>query len=180
MKNTMKKSLSLLLAIMLIASALLLSGCRQQDKLVIEEPETSANSTQGKPGETQPSQGAPNNTAEELVVKVSDNCIIIKTTVESIGDATDMLLIDYMSSLKEDGKLEFTIDNGMVNSINGVANPADYSSCWMLYTSDEDNANSAWGIVEYKGIEYGSAVAGAETLKIKADQLYIWVYKSFS
>ena len=33
--------------------------------------------------------------------------------------------------------------------------------------------------VEYDGKEYGSAVSGAETLKIKADQLYIWVFKSF-
>jgi hypothetical protein len=68
----------------------------------------------------------------------------------------------------------------MITSINGIENPADYSSCWMLYTSDEDNANAAWGTVEYEGKEYGSAISGAETLKIKADKLYIWVYKSFS
>jgi hypothetical protein len=50
----------------------------------------------------------------------------------------------------------------------------------MLYTSDAENSNSAWGTVEYDGKEYGSAVSGAETLKIKADQLYIWVYQSFN
>jgi hypothetical protein len=50
----------------------------------------------------------------------------------------------------------------------------------MLYTSDADNANSAWGIVEYEGTEYGSAISGAETLKLKPDQLYIWVFQSFS
>lgn len=146
MKNTMKKSMSLLLAVLLVASALFLTACQQ----------------------------------EKLVIKDSDTYIVIKTTQDSVGDAADMLLIDYMSQLKEKGELEFTISDGMIKSINGIENPADYSSCWMLYTSDEDNANAAWGTIEYEEKEYGSAIAGAETLKIKADQLYIWVYKSFS
>ena len=117
---------------------------------------------------------------EKLVIKDSDTYIVIKTTEESVGNATDMLLIDYMKNLKDKGELEFTISDGMIKSINGIENPADYSSCWMLYTSDEDNANAAWGTIEYEGKEYGSAISGAETLKIKANQLYIWVYKSFN
>ena len=68
----------------------------------------------------------------------------------------------------------------MIKSINGIENPADYSSCWMLYTSDAENANASWGTVEYEGAEYGSAISGAEVLKIKPDQLYIWVFKSFT
>ena len=117
---------------------------------------------------------------EKLVIKDSDTYIVIKTTEESVGNATDMFLIDYMKNLKDKGELEFTISDGMIKSINGIENPADYSSCWMLYTSDEDNANAAWGTIEYEGKEYGSAISGAETLKIKANQLYIWVYKSFN
>ena len=117
--------------------------------------------------------------SEPLVIKDSDTYIVIKTTQEVINGKTDMLLIDYMQQLKEKGELEFEVVNGMITSINGIANPADYSSCWMLYTSDEANANSAWGTVDYQGNLYGSAVVGAETLKLKADQLYIWVYKSF-
>ena len=117
---------------------------------------------------------------ESLVIKDSDTYIVIKTTQEAMGDKTDMVLIDYMGMLKEKGELEFSVENGMILSINGIDNPADYSSCWMLYTSDEENANAAWGTVEYEGKEYGSAVSGAETLKIKPDQLYIWVFKSFS
>lgn len=118
--------------------------------------------------------------SEPLVIKDSDTYIVIKTTQEAMGDKTDMLLIEYMEKLKEKGQLEFKVDNGMITSINGIDNPADFSSCWMLYTSDETNANASWGTVEYEGKQYGSAVSGAETLKIKADQLYIWVYKSFS
>ena len=76
---------------------------------------------------------------------------------------------------------DYTIGpDGMITSINGIENPADFSSCWMLYTSDVENSNTAWGTVEYQGVKYGSAISGAETLKIKPDQLYIWVFQSFS
>lgn len=145
-KTTLKKTLSFLLAVMLLAGTMLLTGCR----------------------------------SEPLVIKDSDTYIVIKTTQKAMGEETDMLLIDYMAKLKEKGELEFAISNGMITSINGIDNPADYSSCWMLYTSDEENANSAWGVVEYQGKQYGSAISGAEALKIKPDQLYIWVFKSFS
>ena len=118
--------------------------------------------------------------SEPLVIKESDTCIVLKVTEEAIGGNTDMVLIDYMDTLVKEGKLTCTIENGMVTSINGIDNPADFSSCWMLYTSDADNSNAAWGTVEFEGNQYGSASSGAETLKIKADQLYIWVFKSFS
>lgn len=118
--------------------------------------------------------------SEPLVIKDSETCIVIKTTKEVVGDKTDMLLIDYMNTLTEDGKMICKISNGMVTSINGIDNPADFSSCWMLYTSDTENANAAWGTVEYDGQVYGSAISGAETLVIKPDQLYIWVYQSFN
>ena len=118
--------------------------------------------------------------SEPLVIKDSDTYIVIKTTAESLDGKTDMLLIDYMNELMAKGELNCTISDGMITSINGIENPADYSSCWMLYTSDADNANASWGTVEYEGVEYGSAISGAETLTIKADQIYIWVFKSFS
>ena len=117
---------------------------------------------------------------EPLVIKESETCIVIKVTKEVLDGKTDMFLIDYMNELAKDGKMTCKISDGMVTSINDIDNPADFSSCWMLYTSDAENSNTAWGTVEYDGKEYGSAVSGAETLKIKADQLYIWVYQSFS
>ena len=118
--------------------------------------------------------------SEPLVIKESAPCIVLKVTEEAIGGNTDMVLIDYMDTLVKEGKLTCTIENGMVTSINGIDNPADFSSCWMLYTSDEENANAAWGTVDFEGKQYGSAISGAETLKIKPGQLYIWVFKSFS
>lgn len=118
--------------------------------------------------------------AEPLVIKDSDTYIVIKTTEEALEGKTDLLLIDYMQTLKEKEGLEFAISDGMITSINGIDNPADYSSCWMLYTSDPELSNSAWGTVEYEGVEYGSAVSGAEALTVKPGQLYIWVYQSFT
>ena len=117
--------------------------------------------------------------SEPLVIKDSETCIVIKTTKEAMDGKTDMLLIDYMDKLAEEGKMTCKISNGMITSINGIDNPADFSSCWMLYTSDGENSNTAWGTVEYDGKQYGSAISGAETLKIKPDQLYIWVFQSF-
>ena len=117
---------------------------------------------------------------EPLVIKDSDTYIVVKTTKESLDGKTDLLLIDYMNMLAESGELTCTIKDGMITSINGIENPADFSSCWMLYTSDAENANVSWGTVVYEGKEYGSAISGAETLKIKPDQLYIWVFKSFA
>ena len=115
-------------------------------------------------------------TQEPLVIYDSETTIVIRCE-ETDGEK---VLIDYMNELQAEGKLEFVVEDGMITSINGIENPADYSSCWMLYTSDADNANSAWGTVLYEDVEYGSAILGAESLKIKADNIYIWVFAEMS
>ena len=55
-----------------------------------------------------------------------------------------------MTLLKQEEKLDFETKNGMISSVNGIENPADWLSCWMLYTSDEENANSSWGKLSMK------------------------------
>ncbi len=114
--------------------------------------------------------------ASFTVIKETDTYIVISIPEEQ---AKDMLLIDYMQSLKDEGSLDFVVTNGMITSINNIENAADFSSCWMLYTSDKDNSSTAWGSVEYNDIECGSSVLGAESLKVCPGELYIWVYKSF-
>lgn len=116
---------------------------------------------------------------EPLVVIESDTCIVITVSNEQMEIDSSTTLLDYMNSLKSDEQINFTISNGMINSINGIENPQDYSSCWMLYTSDSLNANDAWGTAEYNGEIYGSAVVGAESLIVKNNCIYIWVYQSF-
>lgn len=113
--------------------------------------------------------------SQPVVIKDSETCIVIRVP----EDAEEMLLIDYMNTLQENGELNFEVQSGMITSIGGIENPADFSSCWMLYTSDADFSNSAWGTVEYDGAEYGSAIVGAEALTIKPGCLYIWAFMSF-
>lgn len=114
---------------------------------------------------------------EPLVLKESDTFIVVKA--ESVGE--NETLANYMQKLKERGEavVDFDIENGMVKSINGKANAADWSSCWMLYTSDTDYANDTWGTAEYENKLYGSAILGAESLKVKAGEIYIWVFQTF-
>ena len=113
-----------------------------------------------------------------LVIKETDTYIVITASNEQMQINSDTTLVDYMNSLKEDNKLDFEIKGGMINSVNGIENPIDYSSCWMLYTNDTENSNSA-ETIEYKGNTYGSAVLGVESLIIKDGYLYIWVYQTF-
>ncbi|MGN0805908.1 MAG: hypothetical protein ACI4MC_02620 [Candidatus Coproplasma sp.] len=86
-------------------------------------------------------------------------------------------LAEYMEGLQENGELTFTVSNGMVTAINGVSQTTNIY--WMLYTSDTDNANTAWGTYEYDGQQLGSATLGAETLTVKDGCVYVWVYTKF-
>ena len=93
-------------------------------------------------------------------------------------DGNDML-IAAMDDLKEIGGLQFEIVGGMVVSIGGVSNAADFSACWMLYTTDATLSNTEWGVIEYDGKSLGSAIVGAEALPLKAGEYYVWSYQSF-
>lgn len=88
-------------------------------------------------------------------------------------------LMEVMERAKTDGKLLFEVSGGMVVSINGKANDIDYNPCWMLYCSDKTMANTEWGTCNYEGKTLGSAILGAETLTVKAGEVYVWVYTSF-
>ena len=86
-------------------------------------------------------------------------------------------LLEVMQAEQDAGKLTFEVQNGMVSSINGTANTTN--SFWMLYTTDENNANAEWGTYEWNGETLGSAVAGAETLVVVQGETYVWVYQTF-
>ncbi len=113
--------------------------------------------------------------AKASVVETTDTMVVIK--VEKVEEETT--LTSVMHALQEKGELSFTLSGGMVTEINGKANAADFSACWMLYTSDTELSNSAWGTVEYGGQAMGSAVVGADTLPVKEGAYYIWSYQAF-
>ena len=112
---------------------------------------------------------------KKKAVKLDGDYVVITATKEADGKT----LLAFMEELKAENKLAFEISGGMVTSINGKANAGNYSVCWMLYTSDSENANEAWGVVEYAEKQYGSAMLGAEKLIIKEGETYIWWYQSF-
>ena len=113
----------------------------------------------------------------ELVSAEVDGTPCVVIAVTSVESRT--MLIDVMAEAKKNGDFTYEVSGGMITSINGIANPADWSKCWMLYTSDAEMSNTAWGQVTYEGQTYGSAVVGAEALDVIAGGLYIWSYQSF-
>ena len=113
--------------------------------------------------------------AKAEVVSQTETMVVIKIN-ETEGFAT---LLDAMNYLKEEGELAFEISGGMVSSIEGKRNPADWSACWMLYTSDVEMSNSEWGTIEVNGSVYGSAILGAESLQVSSGEYYVWSYVTF-
>ena len=109
------------------------------------------------------------------LTRESEHMLVIQVKDPSKG-AT---VLDAMERLKESELLEYETVGTMIVSIDGVANAADYSACWMLYTSDGECANKEWGTVEYDSQTYGSAVLGADALQVMDGELYIWVYETF-
>ncbi|MGN1372835.1 MAG: DUF4430 domain-containing protein [Candidatus Coproplasma sp.] len=86
-------------------------------------------------------------------------------------------LLQYMEDMQKDGELSFTVSDGMVTGINGTSQTTN--TYWMLYTSDTENANTAWGTYEYDGQTLGSAIYGAESLTVKNGCVYVWVFTTF-
>ena len=117
--------------------------------------------------------------SETHVIKETDEKIIITVSSAQMELKETTTLVEYMQSLKEDGELEFEIVSGMITSINGIENPADWSSCWMLYTNDAEFSTTEYGTAEYNGETFGSAIVGAEELIVKNGYKYIWYYQSF-
>ena len=114
--------------------------------------------------------------AECKLLESQETRVVISVT-QTDGKGT---LLDCMEYLAErESSFTFEVVGGMVTKINGKANAADFSSCWMLYTTDGEMANTEWGVVEYDGKTLGSAIVGAESLLVETDELYIWVYQNF-
>ena len=113
--------------------------------------------------------------AKAEVVSKTDTMVVIKVN-ETEGFAT---LLDAMTYLSEEGKLIITVSGGMVSSVEGKENAADWSACWMLYTSDTEMSNKEWGTITYEGNTYGSAILGVESLQVSVGEYYLLSYDTF-
>ncbi len=108
----------------------------------------------------------------KATVERADSIVVI-TVEEAEGTPT---LLDVMKILQEEGKLNFTADpTGMIVSIDGKANAADWSKYWALYISDAELSDMSYGI-EWNGQQLGFSNFGAEALSVEAGGVYVWQY----
>ena len=82
-----------------------------------------------------------------------------------------------MDALQKDGKISYEISSGMVNDINGKAAEGTYY--WALYTTDTSISDAQTKITA-ANVECYYAMAGAETLNVKAGCYYVWNYESWA
>lgn len=160
----MKKILLSLLAVLITVT---LISCSSQNN-----NEQESNSNQESSAKQESVSSEQDSTENEKVIVSEDK----KTVIIKVDSDKGESLEEYMKSLASEG-LTFEIKDGMVTSINGVANTA--TSYWMLYTDDAEQSNDEWGTYDYNGKKHGSATVGAKELKIKKGCVYIWTYQTF-
>ena len=114
-------------------------------------------------------------TGEARVLASEERTLVLQVEAAE-GKVT---LLALMEELRAENQIDFKTSGTMISEINGVANAADLSSCWMLYTTDGGMANEAWGTLEYDGKILGSAIVGADSLVVTVGEIYIWSYQTF-
>ncbi len=152
------KMISLLLGLAVTLSFLGFAACNEEVSVSIDP--------------TQISVSLVRNPEEQLTAAV----ISVKNAQLDEGTT----LSDIMQTLKDQRTFTYEIAGGMLTEINGVKNAADYSRCWLLYTGDEEMANTAWGTYEYNGEILGSAILGANDLPVKTGEVYVWAYQEMN
>ncbi len=108
-------------------------------------------------------------------VTIDGDYVVITVNTENVSKGAS--LKDYMDYLQSNNEINYTMNNGMIISINNKK--GNSNQYWMLYTNDTENSNSAWGSCEYQGNIYNSASLGAEQLIVKNGCIYIWYLQSF-
>ena len=106
-----------------------------------------------------------------------DETRVVISVEETDGKGTLLNCMEYLA--EENSSFSYDFSVGMLTAINGKSNDAVANQYWMLYTSDSEMANTAWGSIEYEGETLGSAIVGAEVLIVKEGAVYVWVYQSF-
>lgn len=156
----MKRKLCILISLFCLATAFLglFTGCKK------EKTESSSSTT---------SVSSPSFSC--TVESATENLIVVKVekTVEK------ETLADALAFLQEKGRLTYKMENGMLSTLNGKANAADFSSCWMVYSSDKELTDTSWGTVTYKDMTLGSTIVGVEELPLADGEYYAFSYDTF-
>lgn len=151
MKRFYKRSLSLLLTLLFALGAFSLFSCKEKD--------------------------------ETDYVSADENTVAIFPSEEVLALTDRSTLADYLVAMREKGLISYEMEYGMINSVNGIVNEytgTNSMNSWMIYTSDPDQSNAAFGKLKYEGKTYASASLGAESLIVKAEYAYFLAYHSVS
>ena len=110
-------------------------------------------------------------------VVMTDSAEVFITIEDSLFnklDENNQTLQAYMDLLVEKKALEYTVTNGMVETVNGVTPDASKGEYWFIYSDDTEFTNEAWGTFEYKGTKFASTTFGIEALPIKVGCTYVF------
>lgn len=140
-----------------------------------------------KPDSDSASASASDGNLQTVDYKVAESSgeLVAFTVTKDVMPLTDATsLFDYMQKLQEKGKLTFEVADGFITKVNGVENPADYSSCWMMYTDlgvldGVSYSNAEWGTYTYGEKTYNSAAYGVTALPAVEGYTYILHYDTF-
>ena len=111
--------------------------------------------------------------AKSVTVITENDEIVVLNFDSGFGGET---LLAAMNDAQENEQLTFTVENGMVTSINGIKQTDN--TYWMLYTDDEEFSNTVWE-TSYQEKTYASATKGVSELIVKDGKTYIWVFTKF-
>ncbi len=112
-------------------------------------------------------------------VKTTEDVVAV-TVSDKVMSLDGKNLVDYLDELVKKGDFSYSASNGMVTTVNGKT--ADYAAdktSWMIYTSDEDLGNAAWGTYEFEGKTYYSATLGIGDYPLSEGTVILFVFCQF-
>lgn len=112
-------------------------------------------------------------------VKSTEDVVAV-TVSGKVMDLDGKNLVDYLNKLQSDDKFSYSADNGYVTTVNGKT--ADYQkdrTSWMMYTSDKEMGNEAWGTYEFEGQTYYSAIVGINDYPLAEGTVILFVFCHF-
>lgn len=111
------------------------------------------------------------------LVETDGNTVVLR----AVKTDTSLSLADALQSLKDEGKLDFTVQNGdyglEILSVNGYAPDSDKNEFWAIYTTlgeyeGASYSNTEW-VFEYGGKTLGTSNFGVSGLPMVEGELYV-------
>ena len=103
------------------------------------------------------------------------NIIVISLDSTIMSDITGKHLIDYLNALVAKGYFDYTMEGGMVTTVNKITVDSTKNQFWAIYTDDEVNSSDLWAApIVIDGKTYNSASYGITDLPLTEGKSYIF------